>query len=302
MSHSHHHHNAHAHDHDHHHWNSNIGLAFFLNLFFTIIEFIGWWFTNSVAIMSDALHDLGDSFSLWLAWYLQRYSQKWRTEVFSYGYKRFSLLGALINALILWVGSVIILIEAVPRLFSPEPADAQMMFWLAILGIIVNGLAVFKTSGSRNFNEKIISLHLLEDVLGWFAVLVVSLVMMFSDIWILDPILSILITLFILRRVFSNLKGTLSLFLQATPSHINTDKISDLIKKTSGVVDIHDIHIWSLDGENNILTSHIVIKDHLSIAQIESLKKQIKEDLFHHMIQHATLEIEFENEKCEGSC
>ena len=298
MGHNHKHHN-HSHDH-----NSvkNIKIAFFLNFFFTIIEFIGGFLTNSVAIMSDALHDLGDTFSLGLAWFLEKFSSKKRTDKFSYGYKRFSLLGAFINAIILLIGSLFILSEAIPRIINPETSNAQGMLILAIFGILVNGYAVYKTSKGKTMNEKIISWHLLEDVLGWVAVLIVSIIMFFTNIQILDPILSILITIYILWGVLKNLKATSLLFLQATPNALDVKVIDEVLKETSSIKGIHDTHIWSLDGEENVLSTHIIINKDSSSKDIILLKSEIKNKLKNLGIQHSTLEIEFDNEDCDGYC
>jgi cobalt-zinc-cadmium efflux system protein len=294
---------GHNHNHKHEH-NSvkNIKIAFFLNFFFTIIEFIGGYLTNSVAIMSDALHDLGDTFSLGLAWFLEKFSSKKRTDKFSYGYKRFSLLGAFINAVILLLGSLFILSEAIPRIINPETSNAQGMLILAIFGILVNGYAVYKTSKGKTMNEKVISWHLLEDVLGWVAVFIVSIVMIFTNLTILDPILSVLITLYILWGVLKNLKATALLFLQATPNDLDTNKIDNELKKNPLVQDIHDTHIWSLDGEEHILSSHIVIKGNSTKEDIKKIKIKIKKNLINQGIKHSTLEIEFEDEICEDYC
>jgi cobalt-zinc-cadmium efflux system protein len=280
----------------------NIKIAFFLNLFFTIIEFVGGILTNSVAIMSDALHDLGDSFSLGLAWFLEKYSNKKRTGLFSYGYKRFSLLGAFINGAILLIGSLFILSEAIPRLINPEPSNAYGMILLAILGVTVNGIAVYKTAKGKTLNEKVISLHLLEDVLGWIAVFIVSIVMIFTDLYILDPILSILITLYILWGVAKNLRKTILLFLQATPENLNIKDVDEKLKKIKNIYDIHDTHIWSLDGEHNILSTHIVINDNLKLEDIEKVKKESKLKLKDIGIQHSTIEIEYKREQCNDYC
>lgn len=295
---------GHNHKHHSHEHNSvkNIKIAFFLNFFFTIIEFIGGYLTNSVAIMSDALHDLGDTFSLGLAWFLEKFSSKKRTDKFSYGYKRFSLLGAFINAVILLLGSLFILSEAIPRILNPETSNAQGMLILAIFGILVNGYAVYKTSKGKTMNEKVISLHLLEDVLGWVAVFIVSIVMIFTNLTILDPILSVLITLYILWGVLKNLKATALLFLQATPNDLDTNKIDNELKKNPLVQDIHDTHIWSLDGEEHILSSHIVIKGNSTKEDIKKIKIEIKKNLINQGIKHSTLEIEFEDEICEDYC
>ncbi|MCD4845849.1 MAG: cation diffusion facilitator family transporter [Methanosarcinales archaeon] len=293
-----------AHNHKHNHNNSvkNIKVAFFLNLFFTIIEFIGGFLTNSVAIMSNALHDLGDSFSLGLAWFLEKFSSRKRTDQFSYGYKRFSLLGAFINGIILFVGSLFILMEAIPRLINPETSNAYGMLLLAIFGIVVNGIAFYKTAKGNTMNEKVISLHLLEDVLGWVAVFIISIVLIFTQISILDPILSILITFYILFGVLRNLKATALLFLQAAPKNLNVKIIDKELKKDSFIHGIHDTHIWSLDGEKHILSTHVIINKNSSKKDIEKIKYKLKQRLKDIGIEHSTLEIEFEDESCAGYC
>jgi cobalt-zinc-cadmium efflux system protein len=167
---------------------SNIKVAFFLNLGFTIIEIIGGLWTNSIAIISDALHDLGDSFSLGLSWFLERYSRKKKDEKYSYGYRRYSLFAALINSLILIAGSIFILYKAIPRLINPEELNAKGMLIFAVTGIIINGIAVLQVRRGKSLNERIVSLHLFEDVLGWAAVFVISIVIIFKSIPILDPI------------------------------------------------------------------------------------------------------------------
>jgi cobalt-zinc-cadmium efflux system protein len=293
-----------AHNQKHNHNNSvrNIKIAFFLNLFFTIIEFIGGFLTNSVAIMSNALHDLGDSFSLGLAWFLENFSSRKRTDQFSYGYKRFSLLGAFINGIILFIGSLFILTEAIPRLINPETSNAHGMLLLAIFGIVVNGIAFYKTAKGNTMNEKVISLHLLEDVLGWVTVFIISIVMIFTQISILDPILSILITFYILFGVLKNLKATALLFLQAAPKNLDVKIIDRELKKDSFIHGVHDTHIWSLDGEKHILSAHVIINKNSSKKDIEKIKYKLKQRLKDIGIEHSTLEIEFEDEICAGYC
>ncbi|HET8753741.1 MAG TPA: cation diffusion facilitator family transporter, partial [Salinimicrobium sp.] len=208
--------------HDHNHASGkNLKLAFFLNVGFTIFEIIGGFYINSVAIISDAVHDLGDSLSLGTAWYLQKKSNQGSNAKFSFGYKRFSLLGALINSLVLIAGSVYVITEAIGRLLEPEHSDAQGMIFFAIFGIAVNGFAAYKLSGGKTMNEKVVSWHLLEDVLGWVAVLIVGIVLSFKDIHYLDPALSLFITAYILWNVLKRLKETLFIFLQGVPEDIN---------------------------------------------------------------------------------
>jgi cobalt-zinc-cadmium efflux system protein len=295
---------AHSHDHSHHHHGDGpIATAFFLNLGFTIIEIIGGILTNSVAIQSDALHDMGDSISLGLAWYFQKLSKKGRTKDFTFGYKRFNTLGAIITGVILAAGSVYILMESIPRLFQPEHTDVKGMIWLALLGVLINGLAVLRlrTQG-HSLNERMISWHLIEDVLGWIVVLIGSVAMYFFDVPWLDPAMSIGITLYILYNVIINLWKTFKIILEATPDHINTDQLKKAVEAIPGVDDIHHIHIWTLDGEYHLLSAHIVTSKYHTLDDISPIRKAIQKllhDDFH--IEHITLEFEVEDECKEVS-
>ena len=209
---NHHHTNHHDHFEDqhgrihHHHAIKNLKVAFALNFTFTFIEVIGGFLTNSIAILSDALHDLGDTLAIGLSWYFQKLSGKSRSQKFSYGYKRFSLVSALISAIILLVGSVLIIYKAIPRLINPEIVHVKGMFVIAILGVLVNGIAVLRLKKGHSSNERVVMLHLLEDVLGWLAVLFGSVLMYFFDWPIIDPILSIMIATFILWNALKNIK------------------------------------------------------------------------------------------------
>lgn len=291
---------SHAHTHDHA-AGSNIKVAFFLNLFFSVIEIVGGIFTNSVAILSDALHDLGDSFSLALAWYFQKLSKKKRDVKFSYGYKRFSLLGALINSLVLLLGSFFVISESVKRLMEPEQAHAKGMLILAIFGIAINGLAFLRLKKGTSLNERAVGLHLLEDVLGWIAVLIGSIIMMFWNVPILDPILSLAIACYILLNIYRNLRDTMRVILQGTPDNVDMAEIERAIDTTQGVESLHDLHIWTMDGEYNILSVHIVVKPDLDKSAIIKLKADTREELKRLNIQHATIEIDQEGEHC-GTC
>jgi len=297
----------HNHSHSHTHTlndegaSKRIGWAFFLNLTFTIVEFIGGWLTNSTAIMADAIHDLGDSFSIGVAWGLNKLSNKPASNRFSYGYKRFSLLGALINGLVLTVGSIFILIEAIPRLFAPEMPHVEGMFLLAILGMAVNGYAAYKLSHGKSINERVLNWHLLEDVLGWVAIFIVSIVLMFVEWPILDPILSICFTLFIVFNVVRTLKSTILLFLQAVPDVELTKIIKTKILSKDIVGEIHHLHIWSLDGENNVLTAHIALNTEISNEQLKAYKEELLNELEVFKFAHTTLEIEFLDEQCRDA-
>jgi cobalt-zinc-cadmium efflux system protein len=272
-------------------------MAFFLNLAFSLIEVVGGYFTNSVAILSDALHDLGDSFSLALAWYFQKLSKKKRDSAYSYGYRRFSLLGALINSIVLLVGSIFVIRESISRLMSPEIADAKGMFILAIFGIIINGAAMLKLKKGHSLNERTVSLHLMEDVLGWMAVLVASVVMIFVEIPILDPILSLGIACYILFNIYNNLRDTLRVILQGVPENIDTEEIEKALLNIEGVESVHDLHLWTMDGEFNISSVHIVV----GTNGITAIKNQVKQTMKQYNVQHSTVEIEQKEENCEYS-
>ena len=276
----------------------HISLAFFLNLVFTIIEIIGGFLTNSVAIISDALHDFGDTISLAAAWYLQKVSNRGRDRYYTYGYKRFSLLGAIFISVMLIVGAVFIIKESIERLLTPDEVNAQGMMYLAILGIIVNGIAVLRLRKGTSLNEKAVYLHMLEDVLGWIAVLVVSIVMIFINAPILDPILSIGITIWVLFNVYKNLKKTFRILLQEVPQDIDMDTLEKEIISLHGILSVHDLHLWSLDGENNIVTLHAVLPDNFSSKTQQDLKIEIREACERFHIRHATIEFETEGEEC----
>jgi len=287
---------GHHHHHHHDHSTGNLKVAFFLNLLFTIIEIIGGVLTNSLAILSDALHDLGDSLSLGLAWYFENVSKKGRDKKFSYGYKRFSLLGAIINSIVLVVGSVFIIQAAIPRMIHPEVAHAKGMIILGILGVIINGAAVLRLKKGDSHNEKVVALHLLEDVLGWVAVLIGSIVIYFTDWYIIDPLLSLGIAFFILFNVFKNIKSSLKIVLQAIPDDVDVANIETAIQQISGVVSFHDLHIWSLDGQRNVLTVHVVLEENLS-SQHE-VKVAISAAMHALGIDHCTIETEIVGEDC----
>lgn len=306
---SHDHSHGHSHDHSHNHalghshiskyMSSNrIGWAFVLNFCFTIIEFIGGWLTNSTAIMADAVHDLGDSISIGLAWLLNKLSKKKSDEDFSYGYHRFSLLGALLNGVVLIVGSVWVLTASFPRLLNPVMPEAQGMLWLAVLGVLVNGYAAYKLSSGNTLNERVLNWHLMEDVLGWVAVLIVAITLMFVDLPILDPILSIAFTLFILFNVLKNLKAAVLLFLQASPDAAIQKNIKTQLSNIEYIQDFHHFHLWSLDGEQHVLTVHLVLSEQIDYQKMLAIKADIAERLKPFQLAHTTLEFEYIEEEC----
>lgn len=293
------HNHSHGGLHSHSHGNSaqkNIATAFFLNLIFAVIELFGGLFTNSVAILSDAVHDLGDSLSLGVAWYLQKVSVKKGDNKFSYGYKRFSLLGSIFISVVLIVGSIFILIESAKRLANPQETNAGGMVLLAILGIIVNGAAVLRLKKGTSHNERAVMLHMMEDVLGWVAVLVGGIIMHFWDTTFLDPLLSVLITIWVLYNVYKNLSATIAIMLQQVPDGVDLNALKNEFSNIDNAHSVHDLHIWSLDGESHIMSLHLVMQENVSRDQVQQAKNTLKDIANNKGIEHVTVEVEFLDE------
>ncbi len=300
--HQHHHHHAHG-DHSHAHRSgsalANIKIAFVLNFAFAIIEIIGGYLTGSVAIMADAIHDLGDSLSLGLAYGFERAATtKTATQQYSYGYRRLSLLSAIITALVLVVGSIAVLTQAIPRLWDPQQPHTPGMIGLAVLGVAVNGFAAWRVSRGASLNERVISWHLLEDVLGWVVVLISALVMTFVDLPIIDPILCLVFSALILYGVAKTLRHALRLFMQAAPPSLDFAKLERDFRAVSGVKDVHDVHVWSLDGDAHVMTMHAVVSDSVGIADAEEIKRSLKERVRAYGNFHVTIELEAYPEAC----
>lgn len=272
----------------------NILIALILNLSFSVLEFFGGLLTNSVAILSDSIHDLGDASSVGLSYILERKSKKGTDKRHSYGYLRYSVLGGVITTSILVIGSVLVIIGAAYRIVYPEPVDYSGMIIIAIIGVVLNSIAAFATRDEGSLNQKAINLHMLEDVLGWIVVLIGAIVMNFTDISIIDPIMSIGVALFILYNAIKNLRTVLNIFLEKTPDGIELSKIKQELLKIKGVSDVHHIHVRSMDGYNNYATLHVVVSKYS-----HELKEEIKHELGRLNICHSTVELELKGEKCD---
>jgi len=275
----------------------NILIAFILNLGFSIFEFIGGILTNSVAIISDSIHDIGDAISIGLSYFLENKSKKKPDDKYTYGYVRYSIIGSLITTTVLIGGSILVVIGAVNRIINPVEINYNGMILFGVVGVVVNFLAAYFTKSGHSLNQKAVNLHMLEDVFGWIVVLIGAIVMKFTNIKIIDPILSVLVALFIFVNALKNLKVIIDLFLEKTPKGINIDEIKKHILKIKGVKDIHHIHIWSLDGYNNYATIHIV-----EDGRNKEIKKLVKQELKEHNIFHTTIELEKEGEECLEKC
>ena len=277
----------------------NILIAFILNLGFSIFEIIGGLFTSSIAIISDAFHDFVDAFSIGLSYILERKSKKKPDYKYTYGYMRFSVLGAFLTTTFLAAGSIVVMISAINRLFNPVEVHYNGMIIISIIGIIVNFLAAYQTKDGDSLNQKSVNLHMLEDVLGWIVVFFGSILMKFTDISYIDSIMSIGIACYILIHALKNLKSVLDLFLVKTPASIDIDHLKKELLEIPNVTDIHHIHVWSIDGVNNYATLHAVS----DVKDLTAAKKAIKECLKEHGIAHSTIELENSKEKCpEHDC
>ena len=273
----------------------NILIAFLLNLSFSIFECIGGLITGSIAILSDSVHDIGDALSIGLSYILEKKSKKKPDNTYTYGYIRYSVIGSIITSTILLTGSIFVIYEAVKRLINPQELNYNGMIIISIIGVIVNTLAAMATKEGDSLNQKSVNLHMLEDVLGWVVVLIGSILIKFTNITYIDSILSIGVALFILRHAARNIKEVLDLFLEKTPKNIDIEEIKHHLKEINGVLDIHHIHVRSIDGYNTFITLHAEVKKY-----DPEIKKQIKEELEEHGISHSTIELELEDETCEN--
>ena len=273
----------------------NILIAFLLNLAFSLFEFVGGVFTGSVAILSDAVHDLGDAVSIGLSYFFERKSKGKPDDTYTYGYGRFSVVGSAITTLVLLFGSAIVIYNAIERILHPTPIHYNGMILFAVIGMGVNLCAALITREGDSLNQRAVNLHMLEDVLGWAVVLIGSVIMRFTSITILDPIMSIGIAVFILAHAIGNLKEILDLFLEKAPYYIDMADLKQKILETEGVLDAHHMHLWSMDGQNNYITMHIVTND-----DHNAVKVRVRHTLELLDIGHATLELETEDEHCHA--
>ena len=271
----------------------NIFVAFILNLAFSIFEFVGGVFTGSVAIISDAVHDIGDATSIGVAFFLEKKSKKQPDEKYTYGYGRYSVVGSALTSFILLCGSVTVIYHAVLRIIKPTEINYNAMIGFAVVGVCVNLCAALLTRKGDSLNQKAVNLHMLEDVLGWVVVLFGAVVMRFTDFYMIDPIMSIGVAVFIVINAAKNCKDVLDLFFEKIPRGIDLTEIKKLICDVDGVLDVHHIHVWSMDGHNNYATMHIVVKENA-----HDTKDKVRDALKKHGIGHVTLEIEQQDERC----
>lgn len=286
--------------------NKQLSLAFFLNLLFSIIELIGGILTNSSAIIANAFHDFMDAVAIGIAVYMDKFSKKEASENFSFGYRRFSLLSAIIMSAILLIGAVFMIYNALQFINEPKEVNSLGMLGLAVLGIAVNGYAFLKIkkgdshahhahnhSHSHNHNtpdanSKAIMLHLLEDVLGWIAVLIGATVMYFTKWFWIDSLLTLLIALFISYNVVKNLIETFKILLQVVPSNVSVSEVKSGLQQIPHVISVDQLHIWSLDGSTTIASAHITITDDIYYQTTQLKIKHLFESKY---INQTTIEL-----------
>lgn len=276
----------------HHHKKAgeNLAFVFFMNLAFNIIVVIGALATNSMAILADFIHDASDTISIAVAWILEKVSQKDSSDKYSYGYQRFSILGAVIISVFVIIMAFVILSEVIPRLFAPEGVDAGGMLVVAIIGIIFKSISVYRLHDGETFNEKAILFHQLGDVFEWVAILVLSLVLMFWDgAPYLDPFVSIGIALWLIFNLGRNLYKALEVLLQKTPDYFDVDEFRRSIEDIDGVNAIDDFHIWSLDGIDSVMTLKVDVDFGKNVNEI---KKEIYAISNRYHVVDITIELE----------
>ena len=273
----------------------NILIAFILNLAFSLFEFIGGIYTGSVAIISDAVHDIGDAFSICIAYFLEKFSKRQPDDRYTYGYARYSVIGSMITTVILIFGSLAVVYNAVGRLITPAEIKYDGMIIFAVIGTLVNLCAVAFTHSGDSLNQRAVNLHMIEDVLGWIVVLIGAVVMKFTDFVIIDPIMSVGVAVFIFVNAVRNFNEAMGLFLEKVPHDVEVKEIKEHIMNISGVLDVHHIHIWSMDGQNNYATMHIVTD-----SEPHTIKEKVREELGEHGIAHSALELEASDEHCHS--
>ena len=266
-----------------------VWLAFFLNLSFAIVEFIAGGIFGSSAVLADSVHDLGDALAIGLSAFLETISNRQEDSHYTLGYKRFSLLGALVTAVILMTGSGMVILENVSKLFHPQPVNDEGLLWLGMFAISVNVLASLVIRKGQTKNESILSLHFLEDTLGWVAVILMAIVLRFTDWYILDPLLSLAISIFILSKAIPRFWSTLKIFLDAVPEGVDIQKIKKDLAELDHVASINQLNLWTMDGLEKNAIVHVCLEH---VKHMEVCKESIRNLLQERGFQNVTIEVD----------
>ena len=266
-----------------------VWLAFFLNLSYAIVEFIAGGIFGSSAVLADSVHDLGDAIAIGVSAFLETISNREEDCHYTLGYKRFSLLGALVTAVILMTGSVLVILENITKLFHPQPVNDEGILWLGIIAVSINVLASLVVCKGRTKNESILSLHFLEDTLGWLAVILMAIVLRFTDWYILDPLLSLVISFFILSKAIPRFWYTLKIFLDAVPEGVDIKQVKSDLEQLDHVASINQLNLWTMDGLEKNAIIHVCLKE---IEKMEVCKESIRTLLKDCGFQNITIEVD----------
>lgn len=266
-----------------------VWLSFFLNLSYAIVEFIAGGVFGSSAVLADSVHDLGDAVAIGISAVLETISNREEDSQYTLGYKRFSLLGALITAVILMTGSVFVILENITKLFNPQPVNDEGILWLGIIAVTINVLASLVVRKGKTKNESILSLHFLEDTLGWIAVILMAIILRFTDWYILDPLLSLVISFFILSKAIPRFWSTLKIFLDAVPEGVDIKQVKSDLEQLEYVASVNQINLWTMDGLEKNAIVHVCLKE---IEQMELCKESIRSKLKDCGFQNITIEID----------
>ena len=266
-----------------------VWIAFFLNLSYAIVEFIAGGIFGSSAVLADSVHDLGDAIAIGISAFLESISNREEDSHYTLGYKRFSLLGAMVTAVILMTGSVLVILENITKLFHPQPVNDEGILWLGIIAVSINVLASLVIRKGQTKNESILSLHFLEDTLGWIAVILMALILRFTDWYILDPLLSLVISFYILSKAIPRFWSTLKIFLDAVPEGVNIQKIETDLAELEHVASINQLNLWTMDGLEKNAIVHVCLEHvkHMEVCK-ESIRNLLKERGF----QNITIEVD----------
>ena len=266
-----------------------VWVAFFLNLSYAIVEFIAGGIFGSSAVLADSVHDLGDAIAIGISALLETISNREEDRHYTLGYKRFSLLGALVTAVILITGSILVILENIAKIFHPQSVNDEGIFWLGIIAITINVLASLVIRKGQTKNESILSLHFLEDTLGWVAVILMAIVLRFTDWYILDPLLSIAISFFILSKALPRFWSTLKIFLDAVPEGVDIQKIKTDLAELDHVASINQLNLWTMDGLEKNAIVHVCLKE---MEHMETCKESIRIFLKNCGFQNITIEVD----------
>ena len=266
-----------------------VWLAFFLNLTYAIVEFIAGGVFGSSAVLADSVHDLGDAIAIGISAFLETISNREEDNQYTLGYKRFSLLGALVTAIILMTGSVLVILENVTKILNPQPVNDEGILWLGIIAITINVLASLVVGKGKTKNESILSLHFLEDTLGWLAVILMAIILRFTDWYILDSLLSLVISIFILTKALPRFWSALKIFLEAVPEGVEAGNLEKDLEALTNVKSVNQLSIWSMDGLENNAIIHICIKDWEKIMETKEAVRQFLEE---RGVQNITIEVD----------